>query len=175
MQRLPAILVVVVLAILLGATAAGGHGGARSVGVPGRLSIRLPEGWHVLHGWLSDVTDPAPRLAAASFPARLSRQTCACGFPHVLHFPRNGAFVFVWEYLRFSARTLASIPRRPARFLLTAAKPRRFTCTGPSEGFDFKEHGRYFQVEVYLGPAVGAATKTRLLAILDSLSARPLG
>lgn len=174
--RKPSVTLALVLtAILVAATAAGGHTGSRSVGVPGRLDIRVPEGWHVAHGWLSDVTDPAPRLAVASFPVRLSRQTCACGFPNVVHFPRNGAFVFVWEYLHPSPRMLAAIPRRPTNFRLTAAKPQRFTCFGPSDGFNFKDRDRDFQVEVYLGPAASPATKTRLLALLDSLRARPVG
>lgn len=78
--------------------------------VPAHLSIRVPADWHVLRGWLSDVVDPAPRLAVASFPARLSRHTCECGFPNVLNFPRDGAFTFVWEYPAPSARGLARTP-----------------------------------------------------------------
>jgi hypothetical protein len=56
-------LVVVAIAVLAAAGTAGGDRIARRVNVPGRLSIRVPVGWHVLRGWLSYVTDPAPRLA----------------------------------------------------------------------------------------------------------------
>jgi hypothetical protein len=167
------LLALVGVAILVAASAAGGDSGVGLVRVPGRLSIHVPPGWHALHGWLSDVANPAPRLAVASFPARLSRQTCECGSPNVVHFPRTGAFVFVWEYLRPSRRMLAGVRRRPPAFRLTAAEPRRLTCRGPSDAFTFKDEGRYFQVEVYLGPAVSAATRTRMLAILDSLRTQP--
>jgi hypothetical protein len=54
----------------------------------------------------------------ASFPVRLSRRTGSCGFPNVVSFPRDGAFVFVWEYLHPSPRGLARVPSRPARFHL---------------------------------------------------------
>jgi hypothetical protein len=93
MRRVLLTLVLVTIAVPVGGSAGGGDRGGRGVLVPGRLSIRVPAGWQVLHGWLSDVTDPAPRLAVASFPARLSRRTCACGFPNVIQFPRDGAFV----------------------------------------------------------------------------------
>jgi hypothetical protein len=93
------VLVMVAIAALAAAGVAGGDRTARRVSVAGRLSVGVPVGWHVLRGWLIDVIDPAPRLAVASFPARLSRHTCACGFPNVIDFPRDGTFVFVWEYL----------------------------------------------------------------------------
>ncbi|MGH3262827.1 MAG: hypothetical protein ACRDNS_12595, partial [Trebonia sp.] len=91
---------------------AGGDRTVMRISIPGRLSVVVPTGWHVLHGWLSDVTDPAPRLAMASFPARLSHHTCECGFPNVLNFPRNGAFIFVWEYLHYP--TASSLGYRAA-------------------------------------------------------------
>jgi hypothetical protein len=170
MRRLPIVLFLVTFASPLG-TAAGGdrHGGL--VRVPGKVSTLVPPGWHLVHGWLSDVTDPAPRLAVGSFPVRLSRQTCACGSPNVIHFPRNGAFVFVWEYLHPSPRMLAAVPRRPSGFRLPAGKPQRFRCQGPSDSFNFADRDRYFQVEVYLGPAVSSVTRARTMRILQSLRA----
>jgi hypothetical protein len=162
-------LVVVATAVLAAAGAAGGDRAPTRVDVSGRLSIRVPVGWRVLPGWLSDVTDPAPRLAVASFPARLSRHTCECGFPNVVKFPRDGAFVFVWEYLHPSRRGLARAPRRPAHFSVGAGRGVRLTCDGPTGEFYFKDAGRVFQVEVYLGLAVGQALRGRVAATLDSL------
>lgn len=160
----------VVAIVVLGASgAAGGDRTTWRVNVPGRLSVEVPAGWHVLRGWLSDVIDPAPRLAVASFPARLSRHTCECGFPNVVDFPRDGAFVFVWEYLRPSRPGLARVPSRPARFDLAAERRVRQTCDGPSDTFGFKEAGRLFQVEVYLGPGIGPALRGRVAAMLHSL------
>jgi hypothetical protein len=131
--------------------------------------MRLPVGWHLLHGWLSDVTDPAPRLAAASFPARLSRHTCECGFPNVVNFPHNGAFIFVWEYRRPTRRGLARVPPRPAHFNLEAGTGVRHTCEGSTDSFGFKDAGRVFQVEVYLAPKAAPARRAAVTAMLDSL------
>jgi len=165
-------LAVVAVVVLTAAGAAGDRPSARA-SVPGRLTVRVPAGWHVLRGWLSDVTDPAPRLAVASFPARLSRHTCECGFPNVASFPRDGAFVFVWEYLHPSRRGLASVPSRPVRFELAASRGVRRTCNGASDSFGFKDAGRVFQVEVYLGPEIGPALRGRVTVMLDSLRPTP--
>jgi hypothetical protein len=167
------VLVMVVTAALAAADVAGGDRTARRMSVPGGLSVRLPVRWHVLRGWLSDVVDPAPRLAAASFPARLSRRTCACGFPNVVTFPRDGAFVFVWEYLHVSHRGLVRVPSRRGRFHLAAGGGVRQTCDGSSDTFGFKDAGRIFQVEVYLGPRVGAALRVRVAAMLATLRVAP--
>jgi len=160
----------VTIAILARAGAAGGDRPARRESVPDRLSLRVPPGWHVLHGWLSDVIDPAPRLAVASFPARLSHDTCSCGFPNVVNFPHGGAFIFVWEYLRpLSHRALARVPGLPARFRLASGRSVRRTCDGSSDTFGFKDAGGVFQVEVYLGPRAGRARRADVIAMLDSL------
>ena len=165
-------LVVVAIAVLAGAGTAGGDRTANRVSVPGRLSVRVPAGWQVLRGWLSDVTDPAPRLAVGSFPIRLSRHTCECGFPNVVDFPRDGAFIFIWEYMHPSRGGLARVPMCPVRFHLAAGGGMRQTCDGSSDTFGFKDAGRVFQVEVYLGPQAGPALRGRVAAMLDSLRVR---
>jgi hypothetical protein len=172
-RKVLVVLVIVAIASLAAAAGAGGDRTVRRVSVPRGLSVRVPVGWHVLRGWLSDVVDPSPRLAVASFPARLSRRTCACGFPNVVNFARDGAFVFVWEYLHPSHRGLARVPSRPARFDLAAGGVVRHTCDGSSDTFGFKDAGRVFQVEVYLGPGVGPAFRGRVAAMLASLRAAP--
>jgi hypothetical protein len=161
--------VAVAVAVAVWAAPAGGDRTVRRVSLPAGLSVGVPVGWHVLRGWLSDVVDPAPRLAVASFRIRLSRHTCECGFPNVVRFPRDGAFVFVWEYLHSSRRGLARTPSRPVRFRLAAGRGVRLTCDGPTDTFAFKDAGRVFQVEVYLGPRVGPVLRGRAAAILDSL------
>ena len=169
MRRLLVALAVLAVVVLADAGAVGGDRTTGRVSVPSRLSIRMPPGWHELHGWLSDVIDPAPRLAVASFPARLSRHTCSCGFPNVIDFPYDGAFVFVWEYLPPSRPDLALVPRRPARFHLAAGAGVRRTCNGSSDTFAFKAAERVLQVEVYLGPGARLALRARVVAVLDSL------
>ena len=89
----------------------------------------------------------------------------------MIHFPRNGAFVFVWEYLHPSGRMLAALRPRPPLFRLRAAEPQRFTCHGPNDSFSFRGHGRGFHFEVYLGPAAKPLTRAQMLAILDSFRA----
>lgn len=168
MRRLVPALAALLIAGLAPAATAGGE---RTVPAPERLGVRVPAGWHALRGWLSDVTDPAPRLALASFPARLSRHTCECGFPNVVNFPRDGAFVFVWEWRHASRRGLARTPRRPARFHLSARRGSRHTCEGPSDTFGFKDAGRIFEVAVYVGPRTTPAQRARLAATLGSLRA----
>jgi hypothetical protein len=167
------VLVMVVITALAAAGVAGGDRTATAMSVPGGLSVRVPVGWPVLRGWLSDVVDPAPRLAVGSFPARLSRHTCACGFPNVVNFPRDGAFVFVWEYLHPSRRELVGVPSRPTRVHLAAGAGARQTCDGSTDTFGFKDAGRVFQVEVYLGPRVGPTLRGQVAAMLASLRVAP--
>src|SRR5258708_10185645 len=100
MRKLAAL--VLVLGVLAGATASGAtdpqrHTHARQLGWPGAapVSVRVPPGWDRLHGWLSDVRYPIPVLAVGSFPVHLSRHSCACAFPNVAHFPRNGSVLVV--------------------------------------------------------------------------------
>ena len=107
--------------------------------------------------------------ARAPFPAALSRHTCECGFPNVVNFPRDGAFVFVWEYLHYPSWGLARVPSRPVRFHVAANGGVRQTCDGSSDTLGFKDAGRVFQIEVYLGPGTGAALRGRVAAMLDSL------
>jgi hypothetical protein len=174
-RRILVALAMVAIVALATAGIAGGDRAARWVNAPGRLSVRVPAGWQVLRGWLSDVVDPAPLLAVASFPARLSRHTCQCGFPNIVNFPRDGAFVFVWEYLgRYSRQALARVPKRPHSFRLVTDRGVPQTCAGSSDTFGFKDRGRVFQVEVYLGPAARPAIRTRMAALFASLNVSPL-
>ena len=169
-------------AALMGSSSAGGLA-APSGGVPsgGRLtsagaglSVRLAPGWHLIHRRLTDVLDPAGRLALASFPVRLARHPCECGWPNVSHFPRAGGFVFVWEYLSRSRSGQSRMPRRPPRFVILQENPHWFECAGPSWGMAFVDSGRVFQVEVYLGPAAGADVRAAVDRMLDSLKVRRL-
>lgn len=164
--------VLIGIAGLAAAATAGGDRSAQPASRADRLSLRVPPRWHVLHGWLSDVIDPAPRLAVASFPASLSRHTCSCGSPNIVSFPRDGAFIFVWEYVRpFARRALARVPRRPTSFRLAGDGGVHQTCDGPSDMLAFRDASHVFQVEVYLGPAAGPLLRAQTTGALDSLRA----
>jgi hypothetical protein len=145
---------------------APGVGGRAAVG--GGVSIRLPAGWHLVRGRLSDVVDPIPRLAAATFAVHLSGHECACGFPNVRHFPRAGAFVFVWEYPVLAPSDRKSFPKHAARFRIRRSAIQGSTCAGASDMRVFREADRGYQVEIYLGPAAPASTRAQIAAILDS-------
>lgn len=134
-----------------------------------RVSVRVPAGWHRLHGWLSDVPYPFPVLAVGSFQAQLSRRTCACGMPNVEHFPRNGAFVFVIEWTQPNRRQLTRLPHAPPRSIPPDGQPEQSTCDGPSGTFDFQRAGRVFQVELYAGPASSRADRAAMISVLNSL------
>lgn len=173
MRKPIALVLVGAFSVLAAASAASVDPGGGRTNLGAGISFRLPRGWHVMHGWLSDVVDPVPRLAVASFDVKLSRHTCECGMPNVRAFPRSGAFLFMWEYLNVPRRALKEYPRRPARFRTTSDTPRRYTCEGPSDKFAFRDGGRVFQVEIYLGAAAGPGARARLLSILDSLRVVP--
>jgi hypothetical protein len=144
-----------------------------STNLEGGLGFRIPPGWHLLHGWLSDVVFPVPRLAIASFPAKLSRHTCECGSPNIVHFPRTGAFLFVWERPHYPRWALTRIPLHAAHYWVAQHNPRRFTCAGPSWQTAFRESDAVFQIEVYLGPAAGPKVRGKLNAILDGFRLTP--
>ena len=49
----------------------------------------------------------------------------------------------------------------------------RLTCDGPNGGFYFKDAGRVFQVEVYIGPKSSQVLRGRVAAMLESLRVPP--
>jgi hypothetical protein len=89
--------------------------------------------------------------------------------PNVVHFSRGGAFLFMWEYPNYPRWALARVPRRPARFRLAAGAGQRQICGGPNDGFSFRDRGRVFQVEIYLGAGAGPKVRAQLRGLMDSL------
>lgn len=81
----------------------------------------------------------------ANFAVELSPYPCACGMPNI------GAF-----------RNPASLSHL---FPVTSPQHR---CSGPSSETIFRDAGRAFQAEIYLGAAAGQSIRTRLLAMLES-------
>jgi hypothetical protein len=155
-------------ALALAATAAlaapAGAGNQR-VSVNGGVSVVLPADWHLVRGRTSEVVDPIPR-AFATFHVRFAHTACECGMPNVRAFPRTGALVFVWEYRRISHRDLRSFPAHTPRFRIGRSAVTN-PCA-PSDSRSFREGGRAFEVEIYLGPGTPASARTQIDAILDS-------
>lgn len=172
-RKLAVPLIIVATSVVAVAPAASVAPGGLRTQVGRAIRVRIPPGWDVVRGWLSDVIDPIPRLAVGSFPATLSRHTCVCGMPNVQAFPRAGAFLFIWEYPNLPRRELAKFPPRPTHFHLTSDSPQRYVCGGPSDSIAFQEAGRAFQADIYLGAGAGPQLRARLLAVMDSLRVAP--
>lgn len=126
-------------------------------------------------------------------------RTCGqwCEETGIRDFPRTGVLVYVWEFP--SPRNPADLgrgyrPRLPARFWVAQDDPHfaevlahelreahlkaGHACvegpgSHPSWWSDFRDAGRVFQVEVYLGTAAGPAVRARADALLDSLNVAP--
>jgi hypothetical protein len=137
------------------------------VAVGGGVSVVLPAGWHLTRGMGTPLLDPVPRLSAATFPVHFSRQHCVCDTPHVADFPRDGAYLFVMEYDALGHADLKDFPAHTTRFRIRASAIKSGDC-GPSDGRTFREGGRGFQVQIYLGPSAPASARAQIAAILDS-------
>jgi hypothetical protein len=137
------------------------------VAVGGGVSVVLPTGWHLTHGHGTPLIDPIPRLTAGTFAVRFSREHCVCDTPRVANFPRTGAFLFVMEYPALGRRDLKDFPRHTAHARIGRSAIRPGDC-GPSDTRFFREAGRGYQVQIYLGPAAPPSARAQIAAILDS-------
>jgi hypothetical protein len=193
---------VLVAAASLSAEAPTGISDATVARVPagGGISLRLRQGWDLVRG-----VGPYQPAVVGSFTVAFARHPCRCAKPIVRNcgkwcaepsipnFPRAGALLFIWEYPppRNSAE-VSRIPRRPARFVVAQDNPHfadalarelrhrgvtaGHACAGPPSWVsDFRDAGRLFQLEAYLGPAAGRQVRARMDALLSSLKVAPLG
>ena len=154
------------LAVVAATTAPAGAGDQR-VALGGGESVVLPAAWHLTRGHGTPLIDPIPRLTAATFPVRFSRQHCVCATPRVADFPRDGAFLFVMEYSALGRRDLRNFPVHTTHTRIGRSAIRPGDC-GPSDTRLFREAGRGFQVQIYLGSDAPASARTQIAAILDS-------
>lgn len=165
------VLALAVTAALTAPAGAGDQEHARVVSgrlpVGGGVSVVLPASWHLTHAIGTPLLDPVPRLSAATFPVRFSRHYCVCDTPRVADFPRDGAYLFVMEYEALGHADLKHFPAHTTRFRIGASAIKPGDC-GPSDGRTFREGGRGFQVQIYLGPAAPASARAQIAAILDS-------
>lgn len=156
--------------------AGDGHPVARRVAAGGGISVRVGPGWHVIRWQLTRVISPAQRLVVTSFPlARGPRRDTCDPMAAIRRLPATGGFLFLWEYsgpTRLHRRQLAEFRPRPRRFRLTAGSYGTYggTASGPRmTTILFRQAGRAFQAQLYLGQAASAQTAQRLAAVLDSL------
>ena len=149
MRRL--LLVPVLAVAVTAAVAATAGAGDQRTSLADGVSVALPAGWHVARH-ISYVTDPVP-AAFATFHVRLARHACECGMPNIAQFPRAGALLVVWDYLRIRRRDLRYFPVFAPHFRIRAS-----AITGsciPSDGRTFRQSGRGFQAEISSDPTPG--------------------
>lgn len=170
------LLVAIALAVAAGAAPGAGRSSAPRVSAGGGVSVRLPTGWHVITRQLTDVVSPTQRLVVTSFPIPPRPPVDGCDpLAAIRRLPATGAFLFMWEYsgpTRLRRRQLIQFPVRPRRFPVAerdfvsyggaASGPRMTTIL-------FRQAGRAFQAQLYLGAAAPAPTIRRLAAVLDSV------
>ena len=137
------------------------------VAVGGGVSVVLPAAWHLTRGHGTPLIDPVPRLTAATFAVRFSRQHCVCDTPRVANFPRTGAFLFVMEYPALGHGDLKDFPVHTTHERVRRSAIKAGDC-GPSDVAFFREAGRGYQVQIYLGPDAPASARAQIAAILDS-------
>jgi hypothetical protein len=134
------------------------------------ISVRNPAGWHVFRRLLTRVVSPVQRMVASSFALHQARPDSGCAPATALReMPQTGAWVYLIEYASIARQPLAGFPPRPAHFALSASSYANYECMGPSYLVRFRDAGREFQAEVYIGARADASTRAATLSALDSL------
>lgn len=161
--RLVPVLALVVIAAM---TASSAGAGDQRTSLGGGVTVALPAGWHLTHGKGTSLSEPFARLSAATFAVRFSASPCVCDTPRVANFPRDGAYllVFEWPLPRRQRHTFAAHTRH---FHIARSAIRPGDC-GPSDTRLFREANRGYQVQIYLGPDAPASARAQIAAILDS-------
>jgi hypothetical protein len=158
------------LAVTAAVTAPAGAGDQRTP-LGGGVSVVLPAGWHLTHGKGTPLVEPFPRLSAATFAVRFSSQRCVCDTPHVADFPRDGAYLLVFEWpLPRGRRT--DMAAHTSHFRIGRSAIRPGDCA-PSDNRLFREGDRGYQVQIYLGPKAPAYARRQIAEILDSWRVKP--
>lgn len=158
------------LALTAAVTVPAGAGDQRTP-VGAGVSVVLPAGWHLTHGKGTPLIDPVPRLSAATFRVHFSRHYCVCDTPHVADFPRDGAYLFVMEYPAVAHQDDKTFRPHTTHFHIGRSAIRPGDC-GPSDTVIFRQGGRGYQVQIYLGPDAPASARAQIDAILDSWQVR---
>ena len=133
-----------------------------------KLTWTPPADWRTIEPRLTQVGEPAHRLAAATFALRQDAPDRTCS-PETARrqMPPDGALVVLLEY-----EDAAKLPPRPARFRL--GPPVTLECFGLGRTVVWAEQGRALQAVVMYGPRAGADRRRQAGALLDSLVVQPV-
>jgi hypothetical protein len=138
------------------------------------LCLAAPQGWT-----LADAR-PAPMLVAP--PILLALGTWSfppggdCAPTRALaDLPKNGSFLWLFEYVDPANRDPKDFPRRPDHFALGKLQG-PFECVGrKTHVILFREHRRFFQIHIVFGPKAPQSLPPQVLASLESLVVEPPG
>jgi len=133
------------------------------------LTLRVPAGWHAVVGG-APACDPERLIVVSSAPLRIS----AGG---QLAPPRKGQVVILLLEDRSRQDRPSGDLRRPTHFSITWNRLVHVspTCGNPdTPAFMryFKTHSRYIGFIVYRGAQIGSNTRSKTLAVMDSLRVR---
>jgi hypothetical protein len=138
------------------------------------LTARIPPGWHVSRQPLTGVISPLQRLVVTSFIVHQRHPDGGCRPTTALReMPATGALLFMFEYEGPTHHDASREPARPPHFRLDPRTLLPYECMGRSYAVRFRDHGRVFQAHVFLGAHASAATRRRILGVLDSLKVQP--
>jgi hypothetical protein len=81
--------------------------------------------------------------------------------------PATGAFIYLLEYEDLAPRWKERIPERTGPLTLGPERP--YECMGPSRMVTWRDHGRAFQANVYLGARASDRLRRDAVSILNSI------
>jgi hypothetical protein len=161
-------LLVVGLLALGGAPAALAVQPSRTVRIAG-VTLRVPEEWHAVVGG-GPACDPVRLLVVSSAPLRI-------GSGGRLAAPRKGQVLILLLEDRLRKDRPSGDLRRPAHFSiswnrLVRVKPVCGDPDAPAYMRYIKTHGRYIGFIVYPGTQIWSNTRSKTVAVMDSLRIR---
>jgi hypothetical protein len=127
------------------------------------VSIEIPDSW-TFRDTASGPLGALTMFGVGSWPFPTGEDKDGCApRPALDALPRRGAFLWIQEQG-------TGFPRRPKAFRL--GRPTAPECVGgPSYLIDFRDAGRFFQVQIRFGPRASAPLRQRTLRVLDSFRA----
>lgn len=140
-----------------------------------RVTLTIPASWSAKPDPIARLVYPDPVLAVGSWPFPIDRrESCPTSVPHSL--PDDGALLWLIESRPTPDRSIfdpAGFGPRPRSFDLQTIPQRTIFCSN-QRGFaiGWREGGRYFSVEIVLGPNAPSSLREVVQQVLQSI--RPL-
>lgn len=133
------------------------------------IRFQPPSGWAVHEKQLTATVEPLQQLAFGSYEVPDRKRDPNCTPKAAIDaLPRDGAFVFMFEYRRLNRTQRMRFPAYP-RFRLLGKEKRAYECFGESWLFRWRDKGRTFQAHAYLGENAERRRREELLAALRSI------